>query len=151
MALGTITITDPGAVVAPLVLYVAARDYRLSYQANTLSASLSPGRSTYGTFQQAAFPTTVSPKRLWVFSGLFMTTPELQSFEALVLTRQPALNATPDFLTLTDACKLAEIDGGTSAKDVQIVVGEDYLDDEVLLDRGGQSAVWRVSFAALEV
>lgn len=149
MAIGSITITDPGG--PDITFQCAAADYRLGYQANTLSSALTPSRSTYGTLQNSSFPSTVSPKRLWVFSGVFLTAAQLTILDSMLTTRQPLLWTVPTFLTLTDDCKLKAILGSSSAIQVRLVAGEDFLEDEVYLDKSTKLGVWRVSFSAVEV
>jgi hypothetical protein len=143
--------TDPGGVVAPVVMDKGITDYTLGYQPLTVSASLTPSRSRYGTLQNPSRAPTVSAKRIWTFSGVFLTSTELQRFDQLFLVRQPALNAGASFLELTDGAKVFFETGSAETFDVKLVVDENYRANRVLEDRQNGQTIWQVSFTALEV
>ena len=63
---------------------VSDRTCKRAYQPDTLSAAITPGRSSYGTIQAPALPSTNSPKLLWILSGVPVTATQLNLLESMI-------------------------------------------------------------------
>ena len=148
MAIGTLTL-DPnltGSFTA-ITSEISDLDYAIQYQAQTLSATLTPSRSRYGTLQNPGYAATVTPKLLWVVNNWIITTAQLQQF-ILAVTTQATDNAAGDYYKLTDSAVLSTINGSPVTATIRLIVDEDFYG---VAGISGSTQYWAVKFSALEV
>lgn len=67
-------------------------------QPQTISSALEPGRSTYGTFQQIGYPSTVTKKYLWLFQEVFATAAQVDILEDIIEDNTVYTHTFTDFL-----------------------------------------------------
>ena len=128
--------------ISGITFQCSDQDYTWAYQESTVNAALALGRSRFGTAQTPGYPSTVSPKYLWVVDGAFLTNTQANSFRQLV-----ADNLTSTY-AFTDDCLLAHITGSPVATTVWLQVEGNFLSNPAC---AGNEVIWQVAFTAIEV
>lgn len=120
---------------------VAREDYTFARQPATISTSLVPERSRYGTLQNPLLPSTNNPKWIWVVSGAWLNLSQVRTFRSYI----DSPDVTHEF---ADAAVLKTIMGGTVSATVRLIVGEDWIGE---IACGPDGEMFQVNFTALEV
>ena len=141
MSFGQITITGDGHSIA---LDCTDKNSTFGFQPQTIYSSLQLGRSTYGTAQLLSPPSTVSAKRVWTFSGVFLPASDVGILRGF-------LSGTGRTFTLSDECWEKLITGTAATRvTVWLFSNGDWL-GKAHADTLNNTTQFEVNFAAWEV
>lgn len=136
------------AIGGTLIFDVDDKNCLRKPQASTVSSSLSPERSQYGTIQNPAYPPTKTPKYLWIFTGVFLTAPQFKALELLQLDN----TATALSCTLIDNFWHTLIYGSSLTTTVRLFFNNgELMDGGCYHDRINGVNVIPCSFTAIEL
>ena len=118
-----------------------------SLQPQTISSALEPGRSTYGTFQQIRYPSTVTKKYLWVLQEVYATVSQVTSLESMIENNSTLSYSFTDKLypVLRSGSELS-----TYTTTVRILTNGEWIGPCSYSPSIG-AKVWPVSFTLIEI
>lgn len=141
MSFGQITIADN---TDSIILNCTDKNSTFGFQPQTIYSSIQLERSAYGTAQLFAPPSTVSAKRVWTFSGVFLPASDVNVLRGF-------LNGAAQTFTLSDECWEKLITGtAATGVSVRLFSNGNWL-GKAYADLANNTTQFEVTFAAWEI
>lgn len=138
----------PGTITINSIVLdgVDGNNVKRSRQPETISASLVPGRSRYGTLQQPGVPSTNAPKYIWVVSGVLVPASVYTALEAMMDANNTFSYSFEDNLIET---LLTGLPYTTTVRFV--VPSGELMDGPIYTDKENATVQVPISFTAIEI